>query len=353
MAVSPRAMGAQETSDPIPCVRVATACTDWVVLGNGPARGMIFRTFPIAARNPKIRRALVVVHGARRNADHYFASATAAAFLAGALDDTIVIAPAFHAADGSDCDDALQTNEVAWHCEGDSWRSGGAAVNDPGIASFDFLDEILRKLADRTVFPNLASIVVAGHSAGAQFVSRYQMANRVHDTLGVPVVYVIANPSSYAWPDAARVVPVDDADPANAAAGWKIDKPHTKFTYGIFDPTKAPKFDQWPYGLENRTHGYTAKTSDDQLRRQLLSRTAIYLLSQVDTLPLLGFDESPEAMSQGPTRRARGEAFFKYVTERLGAANDKVLIVPACGHNDRCVFTSETVLPVLFPPIRN
>ena len=34
-----------------------------------------------------------MVHGTLRNADHYFATATAAAFLAGALGDTLVSRP--------------------------------------------------------------------------------------------------------------------------------------------------------------------------------------------------------------------------------------------------------------------
>ena len=56
-----------------------------------------------------------------------------------------------------------------------------------------------------------------------------------------------------------------------------------------------------------------------------------------------------QAMAQGPTRRARGEAFVKYLDEHLGATNSRALIVPECGHNDRCVFTTDAVLAVLFP----
>ena len=78
------------------------------------------------------------------------------------------------------------------------------------------MDQILRRLADRKIFPNMAVIVIAGHSAGGQFVSRYEMANRVENELGVPVRYVVANPSSYAWPDATRALPVGDAAPADA-----------------------------------------------------------------------------------------------------------------------------------------
>jgi pimeloyl-ACP methyl ester carboxylesterase len=332
-----------------PCTSVSDACTEWVALGGGRARAMIYTTFPLGVPNPAIRRALIMVHGALRNPDHYFATATGAAFLAGALDDTLVVAPALRSSDGKDCRDKLRPGEVNWSCHGDSWRSGGAAISDPTLTSFDFMDEILRRLADRKVFPNLANIIVAGHSAGGQFVSRYEMANRVQDNLGVRVGYVIANPSSYAWPDATRVLPVGDATRANAARGWQEDQPHTKFSYGKFDTAKAPKYNEWPYGLENRAGGYTAKTGEAQLRRQLASRAAIYLLSQVDTLPLGGFDDSPEAMAQGPTRRARGEAFVKYLDEHLGATNSRALIVPECGHNDRCVFTTDAVLAVLFP----
>ena len=133
-----------------------------------------------------------------------------------------------------------------------------------------------------------------------------------------------------------------------AGLGWKSETPHTDFTYGAFDAAKTPKYDLWPYGLEKRDRGYTVGMGDDQLRRQLASRPATYLLSQVDTLPLGGFDGSPNAMAQGATRRARGEAFVKYVNEHLGG-HARAIIVPECGHNDRCVYTTDDVLKVIFP----
>jgi len=55
-------------------------------------------------------------------------------------------------------------------------------------------------------------------------------------------------------------------------------------------------------------------------------------------------------MAQGPTRLARGVAFAKYATESMGARHQTVL-VPACGHNARCMFTAEIALPILFPKI--
>jgi pimeloyl-ACP methyl ester carboxylesterase len=340
-------LGAAPAAAPEPCTAATAACTEWVALGGGPSRSLIYRTYSLDARNENIRRALIMVHGTNRNADHYFTTATTAAFLGAALQDTVVISPRIASAEGS-CHDALDTNEVSWSCTGDSWRSGGSAPKNPDLTSFDFVDAILRKLASRSTFPNLRAIVVAGHSAGGQFVSRYEMANRVHDTLGVPVTYVVANPSSYAWPDGTRPMPIDDAAPESAKGAWNTETPHVKFTYGPFDAAACANYNKWPAGFENRSSGYTAKMSDDQLKKQLAARPTTYLLGQVDTLPLGGFDSSCPAMAQGATRRARGEAFVKYLAERMGA-KPAIQIVPECGHNDRCVYTTDAVLPVIFP----
>ncbi len=305
----------------------------------------VYATYPIDRPDARIVRALVMVHGALRNADHYFETSFAAALLAGALDDTMVIAPRFAAGN-----DRVVAGEVVWSEGEQNWRSGGTAASDPHLTSFDAMDAILRRLADKRIFPNVARIVVAGHSAGGQFVTRYEMANRVHETLGVPVSYVVANPSSYAWPAAVRPLPTGDADPSHAAGeplGPNGEHVNTGFTYGAFDATRLPDYDRWPMGLEHLT-GYAAQETPQQLIRHLIDRPTTYLLGQLDVLPLGGFDSRPDAMAQGPTRRARGEAFFTYLTRTLGA-KQSAMVVELCGHNDRCMFTSEAVLPILFP----
>ena len=329
-----------------PCTKATTTCERWVTYGKGPAKSMVYSSYPLDVANPAITRALIMVHGAGRNADHYFETSMAAGFLAGALDNTIIIAPHFIAAN-----DKPAANEVVWPERGENWRSGGASPTNPTLTSFGFLDTLVLRLADKKMFPNLTKIVVAGHSAGGQVVTRYEMANRVHNTPGVSISYAVANPSTYAWPAAVRPLPTGDADPIDAykaSLGARGDSLHTNFTFGAFDTTKAPNYDRWPAGLENRTTGYVAGMSDDQLKRQLVERPTTYLLGQVDVLPLGGFDSSPNAMAQGPTRRARGEAFFKYVNQTLGAKH-RAIIVPECGHNDRCIFTTDVVFPVIFP----
>ena len=77
------------------CTTPTTPCERWVSLGGGSGKSMVYATHALDAPNTAITRALIMVHGAGRNADHYFETATAAAFLAGALENTIIIAPRF------------------------------------------------------------------------------------------------------------------------------------------------------------------------------------------------------------------------------------------------------------------
>ena len=315
-----------------PCISATPICSEWINLGGGPSRSMIYRTYALDAKNDRVTRALVVVHGAGRDADNYFRTALAATFLAGALEDTVVISPRFASNDGRECMDMLAVNEVNWPCNGDSWRSGGTATNNEKLMSFDFFDEILRSLVKREAFPNLKAIVVAGHSAGGQFVTRYEMANQIHEKIGVPIAYVVANPSSYAYPDPERA----DGD--------------SKEFRALRDARNCTTYDNWPYGLKGRS-GYSARLSDDQLRKQLASRPATYLVGELDTLPLAGFDSSCPAMAQGANRLARGQAFANYVNRKYNA-QQKLMVVPLCGHNARCMFTTEQVLPILFPKLQ-
>jgi len=311
-----------------PCIVAAAHCTHWVALGDGPARSLVYSTYALDARNENVTRALIVIHGRGRNADYYFRTSIAAALLADAVGNTIIIAPRFAANNGRGCRDSLAANETNWTCTGNNWRAGGVAMGNDALTSFDFADEILHKLARKDVFPNLQAIVVAGHSAGGQLVTRYEMANQVHDTLGVPVAYVVANPSSYAYPDPDRPV-----------AGSAEFRPYA-------DRANCANYDRWPYGLKDR-RGYAARLTDDQLRQQLPARPVTYMLGELDTLQTFNFDSSCPAMAQGPNRLARGQAFMDHVKQHYGARH-KLMVIPGCGHSARCMFTAESALPILF-----
>ncbi len=333
------------------CTAARPDCTEWVTINGGPARFLVYRSHALSVRNEGITRATLMIHGQNRDADNYFRHVLAAGFLAGALDDTVIVSLRFASNEGGSCQDTLAEDELGWGCLGpDSWRNGGPALGNEAITSYDPVDEILRRLTVRETFPNLAAIVVAGHSAGGQYVGRYAMANRVHDKLPVTPAYIVGNPSSYTYLDDLR--PTASAVPASVAAappGYQApaaSKPPEPFV-SYPDAKGCSGYDDWPYGLGKRT-GYAAGLSDDQLRRQVAARTTVYLLGELDILPLYGFDDSCAAMAQGPTRLARGLAFAKHVNQRHGASND-AQVVPACGHSARCMFTADMSLKLLFP----
>src|SRR2546423_541262 len=119
-----------------PCTKATPACERWITFGAGPARSMTYASYALDAPNPAITRALVMVHGAGRNADHYFETSTAAAFLAGALDNTMIVAPRYAAGT-----DKVAANEMLWPEGGKSWRAGGVSPSNPAVTSFDFVAE--------------------------------------------------------------------------------------------------------------------------------------------------------------------------------------------------------------------
>jgi pimeloyl-ACP methyl ester carboxylesterase len=342
-----------------PCIATSPNCTEWVKPVGQTSQVLVYRNYPLETKNENITRAFVFVHGINRDADSHFRTALAAAFLAGTLNDTAIVAPRFASNSSGpgnqtgSCRDTIAPDEANWVCDPsrpDTWRSGGGEVGNDKLTSFDFMDEIIRRLARKDVFPNLKTIVVAGHSAGGQFVIRYEMSNQVHDSVGVPISYIVSNPSSFAYVDTLR--PTASAlPPTFAAAAPGYHPPAAAVPPPAFvpfaDASNCTGFDKWPFGLKDRI-GYAARLTDDQLKKQLTTRQVTYLLGEADVLPLGVFDISCPAVAQGPTRLGRGLAFSRYVNENLGAHHNTV-VVPFCSHSARCMFTSDIALPFIFP----
>src|ERR1700704_2676879 len=92
-----------------PCTTANSTCTEWISLGGGPSRLLVYRSYPLDTRNESVTRALIVIHGGGRDADNEFRTALAAAFLSGGLDDSVLISPRFASNSGSnvqtDCRD--------------------------------------------------------------------------------------------------------------------------------------------------------------------------------------------------------------------------------------------------------
>ena len=133
------------------CATAKRECTEWITTKGDSSKLLIYRSYALGARNDRVTRALVFVHGINRDADNHFRTALAAAFLDGVLTDTVIVAPRFASnslAPGNEagqCIDHMSPDEANWFCDNqrrDTWRSGGPEVGNAGLASFDLMDEV-------------------------------------------------------------------------------------------------------------------------------------------------------------------------------------------------------------------
>ncbi|MCP3709989.1 alpha/beta hydrolase [Paraburkholderia sp. CNPSo 3274] len=278
---------------------------------------------------PAVQRAVVIVHGRLRNADTYFRTAQHARELAG-VDPagTLLVAPQF-----------LATADVSAHHEpgdllswrGNAWMAGAGAASGVPVSSYAVLDAIARHLADRRLFPNLKTIVFAGHSGGAQVLQRYAIVSHA-DALaaeGIDVRFVVASPSSYAYFDALR----PDANGAPAA----------------FDVSRCADFDRWKYGMENRPAAIADRTPA-QLEADYVKRRIVYLAGGNDDDPASGsLDKSCAAQAQGAQRVARAQGFYRYLqTRHPDGLIQTFHIVPGVGHDGARMLTSSCALATMF-----
>jgi pimeloyl-ACP methyl ester carboxylesterase len=273
---------------------------------------------------PEINRAVLILHGRLRNADVYFRSAKTAQAAAGdAGKAAIMIVPQFLA--GIDVEAyQLPPETLRWTLEG--WEGGEPALGPTSASSFDALDAILGKLADRNLFPNLKQVVVAGHSGGAQVVQRYAIAGKGEAALtarGIAVRYVVANPSSYAYFDDQR------PDPSIAAS--------------------CPGYNDWKYGMDARP-AYLAGPTISALEQTYVARRVIYLLGTKDTNPdHPALDKTCMAEAEGPYRYARGHAYAAVMQARdAGTPHHSLWDVPGVGHDGDRMLTSPCGLKALF-----
>jgi pimeloyl-ACP methyl ester carboxylesterase len=273
---------------------------------------------------PAITRAIIVLHGRLRNADVYYRSALTAQAAAGeAGKSTIMIVPQFLARVDVDAHH-LSSDTLYWSLVG--WEGGDAAEGPAPASSFDALDAILGRLADRPRFPNLKHVVVAGHSGGAQVAQRYAIATKGEAALkaqDIAISYVVANPSSYAY--------------------FSPERPEPKIA------AACPGYNNWKYGMDARAP-YLASSTVTELETRYVSRRVIYLLGTRDTNPNhAALDKSCMAQAQGPHRYARGHAYATAMAARDGGSpNHRLWDVQDVGHDGDRMLTSPCGLAALF-----
>jgi pimeloyl-ACP methyl ester carboxylesterase len=278
----------------------------------------------LSSSQPGTVRAIIVFHGLHRNAEGYLRDLKEARSRAGGGGkNTLLIAPQFLNEDDTRAH-KVGAEVLRWHRS--QWEAGEPAVGPAAISSYEAIDAILNRLSDRSRFPNLQEIVLAGHSGGGQIVQRYAVVGHqitAVEKAGIALRYVVANPSSYVYFDEER--------------------PVTAVLRG------CKQFNAWKFGLQ-RASPYLGAPSATELETNYISRSVTYLLGGDDDDPNgPDIDKTCAAEAQGMTRLERGTNYFKYLRSRHSTGLEhRVLLVPGVAHNAQKMFTSACGIYSLF-----
>jgi hypothetical protein len=292
--------------------------------------------FPIDEPNGDVTRVIVAIHGAQRTAVTTYRDVMAAAQAAGADQTSLIIAPQFLNQDDI-AQYGLPDDILFW--TNNQWRLGDRSANmtprPARVSSYALVDELLDRIADSENFPNLTTVIVAGHSGGGQFSQHFAagslVENHLFGELGLAVRYVTMNPGTYLYLDPARSVPDSEE----------------------FAPPKGvecPDYDRYGYGLVN-LNNYMAMAGMDTIRCQYEPRQVLYILGELDTAIDAELDVSCPANLQGANRFERGSTYFRYLQYFYGAniLNYHVLeTVPGVGHSSALMYASSSSLRWLF-----
>ena len=261
-----------------------------------------YRNFRLSRRNSDIEVAVIVVHGIQRNADEYYDWVRTTADSTSQLQRTMILAPRFPKPSRH-----RRPDEHVW--EG-GWPQGHRSVDSPRVSSFEVIDQIVDKLTRRSRFSNLRRIVLAGHSAGGQFVNRYAAAGRFVLPQDMQICFLVMNPSSYLY--------LDD----------QID-----YKYGLKDPNR-----------------YVRETGQQRCRENMVTRQVFYIGGTNDVKS--GYlDTSDAANAQGAHRFERFQRYRSYVhgySDSRWRDNTTFVEANGIGHDGKKMFWSMPARRAMF-----
>ncbi|EST04839.1 hypothetical protein PSEUBRA_006154 [Kalmanozyma brasiliensis GHG001] len=239
-------------------------------------------------------------------------------------DDVLILGPCWMNTNDREAG-AIQDGELYWYRG--QWQSGMASrgPGDTALSSYQVMDSFMDTLFDKSQFPALETVVVAGHSLGAQMAQRYAVAKQPasYDT---NISFWIGNPGSYAWLSPSR------PNQNNASC--------------------ADEYDDWPHGLSGTGLPPYARerVRDDkqQIVNAFLSRNVHYSLGLLDNGR---GDTSCPGSYQGANHLERGAHFVEAVADLAGGRlprTHSANFMPNVSHNDYSMLSYNISLFRLF-----
>lgn len=360
----------------------------------------LFQSYPIYEVNPYIKRAIIVIHGNSRDAQGSFETIFDSAKLEDKLSETILLAPHFKANEwgggtgcpsSEDCDFVVE-NELYWSSDG--WKEGDHSINSGGkrLSSYEVLDKLIEDLSNPNIFPNLSTIVIAGNSAGGQFVQRFAIGSAIEDQIReqISFEYVVSNPSSYLYlnntrPSWAGLYPKGGQYVGFGLGYTTISRPTFLNPYdrstspytelSIYNSLKSSlnsssgkdcqcngeppcSYEKYKYGFSfeplepmhymcsnnlEQSCTITSFTTQNMIE-QYLSRKVTYLVGQLDNsvnpeskTTNSDLDVSCGGNFQGPDRLSRAIYFYEHLNS-IGPHQHRLLVAAGQGHGPNGMF---------------
>ncbi len=291
---------------------------------------------PIAEPNKKIKQLVIYIHGARRNGLDYYEWGEKAVKIANRNEETLFISPQFTSEKDLE-DHKHDQSHLFW--TNNNWRIGDESVSsnkrkmDDAFSSFTLIDSLIARITDKTLFPKLKKVVIIGHSAGGQFVSRYVGMTPMPNVLKkYRFSFIVMNPSSYMYLDERRPL-----------------KTGSTLTFMTPDTTGCGSFNDYPRGMKN-LNPYALRTGAETIKQQFLNRNIVFILGEKDiNLNDSSLDKSCGGNLQGRFRLERGQFFYEYI--RLLSNKKKIRqidTVPNVAHDGDKMVNSKAALWYLF-----
>ena len=271
--------------------------------------------------NEQVSRIVLIVHGQNRNANDYYSYLFNISTNLNLNENTLVLAPQFLLS--QDISFLNLGSEYAYWSGTSQWTGGylsSSTEQNPRpevVSSFAIMDSLIQFL-DHS-YTSVDEIVLAGYSAGGQFVNRYASGSSV--TAGGKVKYVVAAPSHYLY--------------------FNDERSQNNFEIPIIwgQETECAGYNHYRYGLEN-LNSYMSQINIDTIRYRYSSKNINYLIGNEDN----GGTSYCESTVQGEGRYQRALVYYNHLMSQFGEnviENHKIAIIDNVSHDAAQVFGSE------------
>lgn len=267
-------------------------------------------------KTEQYKNLLIYVHGGALDSELHFGYANRGIFKTGRTFNTIVLAPQFQ----------MSNTQNNYYWTQFSWKDGKKSINAvPKMSSFAILDSLIIGNVLKN-YKQIETVVIAGHSAGGQFVYRYAVLSQLPDLISQEVYYLPMNPGTVTYMGPER---------------WNKSK--SRFETPL-NAASCPSYNDWIHGLSNiSTNEYNRNITASEIREVFPWRNLTIAIGTEDT-KYNELDMKCEDMYLGLHRYERATNMFNYIkTYYPSTLHQKIEVQGVAHHGDYMINSPEIV----------